>query len=178
LLEFFLAGNPNLPGQYFPRVSGMRFRYDPSRPEYDLVTQIELGDLATGYRVIDVTEQAKDLYSVSCNLYVGIVAASIPAKTQGKLPLAPKKKDGTPLKSRVDALPDLPQTGPYLLPPQGTIDKDEVVNGTGAASSLEIKEWQAIMDYLKSLPTKNDRGIAVLELDERSTEIRAIKVRA
>lgn len=178
LLEFFLVGNPNLPGQYFPRVSGMRFRYDPSRPEYDVVTQVEIGDLARGYRVIDVTEKSKDLYSVSCNLYVGIVAASIPAKTKGKLPLAPKKKDGTPLKSRVDALPDRPQSGPYLLPPKGTIDKDEVVKGTGATSTLEIKEWQAIMDYLKSLQKKNDKDVAVLEMDERSKEIRAIKVSA
>ena len=102
--------------------------------------------------------------------------ASIPGKTKGELPLAPKKKDGTPLKSRADALPDLPQTGPFLLPSKGTIDKDQVVNGTGAASSLEIKEWQAIMDYLKSLPKKNEKGVAVLEMDERSKEIRAIKV--
>ena len=33
LLEFFLVDNPAHPGEYFPRTSGMRFRYDPSRPE-------------------------------------------------------------------------------------------------------------------------------------------------
>ncbi len=32
LLEFFLVDNPAHPGEYFPRASGMRFRYDPSRP--------------------------------------------------------------------------------------------------------------------------------------------------
>jgi 5'-nucleotidase len=173
-LEFLLVGNPNLPGQYFPRVSGMRFRYDPSRPEYDIVTQIELGDFTRGYRVIDVTEKSKELYSVSCNLYFGLVLASIPAKSKGRLPLAPKKKDGTPLKSRADALPDRPQSGPYLLPPKGRIDKDQIVTGT--ASSLEIKEWQAIMNYLRSLPTKNDKGVSLLEMNEQSREIRAIKV--
>ena len=32
LLEFFLVDNPAHPGEYFPRASGMRFRYDKSRP--------------------------------------------------------------------------------------------------------------------------------------------------
>ena len=58
-LEFLLAGNPNLPGQYFPRVSGMRFRYDASRPKYRAVTAIELGDLAGGYRAIDISDSSK-----------------------------------------------------------------------------------------------------------------------
>jgi 5'-nucleotidase len=175
-LEFLLVGNPNLPGQYFPRVSGMRFRYDPSRPKYDAVTQIELGDLARGYRVIDVSSASKTLYSVACNLYFGLVLASIPQKTNGALSLAPKKKDGTPLQSRAEALPDRPQGGPYLLPPKGMIDKDQVVQGTGAATSMEIKEWQAIMTYLKSLPTKNEQGVTKLVMDERSKENRSIDV--
>lgn len=174
-LEFLLPGNPNLPGQYFPRVSGMRFRYDPSRPKFDAVTQIELGDLARGYRVIDTTENAKEILAVACNLYFGLVLASIPGKTKGQLPLTPKKKDGSPLTSRTEALPDRPQTGPYLIPPKGTIDKDGVVKGAGAGVTLEIKEWQAVMDYLKSLPKKDARGVTVLEMDERSKEIRAIR---
>ena len=33
LLEFFLIDNPAHPGEYFPRCSGMRFRYDPVAPE-------------------------------------------------------------------------------------------------------------------------------------------------
>jgi 5'-nucleotidase len=148
-LEFFLPGSPNLPGQYYPRVSGMRFRYDLSRPKFDAVTQIELGDLVRGYRTIDISESAKQLYSLTCNLYVGIMLASIPKKTNGALALAPKKKDGTPLQSRTDALPGSQsdaQSGPYLLPPKGTIDKDEVMRDP-KSPALEIKEWQAIMNY-------------------------------
>jgi 5'-nucleotidase len=171
-LEFFLPGNPNLPGQYFPRVSGMRFRCDLSRPKFDAVTQIELGDLDRGYRAIDISETGKQLYSLTCNLYLGIILASVPKKTNGALPLVPKKKDGTPLRSRADALPAV-QSGPYLLPPKGTIDKDEVMRDPKAAS-LEIKEWQAIMNYLKSLPTKNAQGVTVLAMDERANENRSI----
>ncbi len=176
-LEFLLIDNPNLPGQYFPRVSGMRLRYDPSRPKYDAVTKIELGDLSRGYRAIDISDKSNDLYSLGCNLYLGIVLASIPKRTNGALPLAPKKKDGTPLSSRAEALP-AEQSGPYLLPPKGTIDRDEVVPDPRAAASMEIKEWQAIMDYLKSLPTKNDRGVTALVMDERAKENRSINVRA
>ena len=50
LLEFFLVDNPAHPGEYFPRASGMRFRYDLSRPKFDVVTAIELGDLDRGYQ--------------------------------------------------------------------------------------------------------------------------------
>jgi 5'-nucleotidase len=54
ILEFFLVENPAHPGEYFPRVSGMRFRYDPSRPTFDVVTAIELGDADRGYQPIDM----------------------------------------------------------------------------------------------------------------------------
>ena len=171
-LEFFLPGNPNLPGQYFPRVSGMRFRYDLSRPQFDAVMQIELGDLVHGYRAIDISETAKELYSLTCNLYLGIMLTSIPKKTSGALAIAPKQKDGSPLLSRADALPEA-QSGPYLLPPRGKIDKDEVMRDPKAAS-LEIKEWQAIVNYMKSLPAKNALGVTVLTMDERMNENRSI----
>ena len=171
-LEFFLPGNPNLPGQYYPRVSGMRFRYDLSRPTFDAVTEIELGDLAHGYRAIDLSETSTELYSLACNLYLGLILASIPKKTNGALALAPKRADGTPLRSRADALPE--QSGPYLLPPKGTTDHDQVVRDSGAAAGLEIKEWQAITNYLKSLPTKNTQGVTVLAMDEAAMENRSI----
>jgi hypothetical protein len=32
---------------------------------------------------------------------------------------------------------------------------------SGAGARMEIKEWQAIMDFMKSLPTKNDKGVSV-----------------
>ena len=176
-LEFLLPGNPNLPGQYYPRVSGMRFRYDLSRPRFDAVTGIEVGDLTRGYRAIDLSETSTALYSLACNLYFGIILASVPKKTNGALALAPKRADGTPLRSRADALPP-EQSGPYLLPPKGTIDTDHVVLDPKAATSQEIKEWQAIMNFLKSLPTKNAQGVTMLAMDERVKENRSINTRS
>jgi 5'-nucleotidase/UDP-sugar diphosphatase len=87
LLEFFLVDNPAHPGEYFPRASGMRFRYDPSRAKFDVVTGIEVGDLDRGYGAIDVTGKDQRLYCLTCPLMVGQIVAAIPKYTKGKLAL-------------------------------------------------------------------------------------------
>ena len=109
LLEFFLVDNPAHPGEYFPRASGMRFRYDPSRPKFDVVTAIELGDLDRGYRAIDISGKDERLYSLTCPLMLGMILVAIPKYTKGKLPLVAKNKEGQPLTSRVEALDDAPR---------------------------------------------------------------------
>jgi 5'-nucleotidase len=175
ILEFFLVDNPAHPGEYFPRSSGMRFRYDKTRPMFDAVTAIELGDFERGYHPIDVTEKNNRLYSVTCSLYVGMFLAAIPKHSKGKLPLVPKNKDGRPLKSKVEAL-DIPRvTTPDLLPPPGTLDPSSVATVTEKGAVREIKEWQAIMDYLRSLPVKNAGELPIIPVDARAAEIRAIK---
>jgi 5'-nucleotidase len=176
LLEFLLVDNPTHPGEYFPRASGIRFRYDKSRPMFDVVTAIELGDLDRGYKAIDISGKDERLYSLTCPLMLGPIIVAIPKYTKGKLPLVPKKKDGTPLKSKVDAL-DIPrENSGYLLPPPGTTDASSVVTGTGKNAGREIKEWQAIMDHLRSLPVKSKGELPVIPVDERAAEVRAIKV--
>ena len=95
LLEFFLVDNPAHPGEYFPRASGMRFRYDPSRPKFNVVTAIELGDLDRGYRAIDITGKDERLYSLTCPLMLGKIVVAIPKYTKGKLALVPKNKAGS-----------------------------------------------------------------------------------
>lgn len=176
LLEFMLVDNPAHPGEYFPRASGMRFRYDLSRPKFDVVTSIELGDLDRGYREIDIGGKDARLYSLTCPLYLGLIINAIPKYTKGELPLVPKNKDGQPLKSRVEALGRPRDETPDLLPPPGTVDKGSIAVGTGKGAAREIKEWQAIMDHLRNLPTKNKGALPVIPVDERAAEIRAIKV--
>ena len=150
LLEFLLVDSPAHPGEYFPRTSGMRFRYDPSRPKFDVVTAIELGDLDRGYKAIDISGKDERLYSLTCPLMLGPIIVAIPKYTKGKLALVPKKKDGTPLKSRVEAL-EMPRDNTrYLLPPPGTTDAASVATEQGKNAGREIKEWQAIMDHLRN----------------------------
>ncbi len=94
--------NPAHPGEYFPRTSGMRIRYDLSRPKFDVVTGIELGDFERGYKAIDISGKGSRLYSLTCPLMLGLVLVAIPKYTKGKLVLVAKNKDGKPLKSKVE----------------------------------------------------------------------------
>jgi 5'-nucleotidase / UDP-sugar diphosphatase len=175
LLEFFLVDNPAHPGEYFPRTSGMRFNYDPFRPKFDVVTAIEMGDIDRGYRAIDISGKGERLYSLTCPLMVGPILVAIPKYTKGKLMLVPKNKQGQPLKSRVEALNDPRDDTPDLLPPKGTMDRASVDTVTEKGAVREIKEWQAIMDHLRSLPVKNAGELPIIPVDERAVETRAIK---
>jgi 5'-nucleotidase/UDP-sugar diphosphatase len=176
LLEFFLVDNPAHPGEYFPRTSGMRFRYDPSRPKFDVVTAIELGDLDRGYRAIDITGKDERLYSLTCPLYLGIILVAIPKYTKGKLALVAKNKGGQSFTSRVEALDEPGGNSGYLLAPPGKVDSSSVATAPEKGAVREIKEWQAIMDHLRSLPVKNKSELPVIPVDERAAEVRAIKV--
>ena len=40
----------------------------------------------------------------------------------------------------------------------------------------EIKEWQAIMDHIRTLPVKNQGELPTILIDDRAKEVRAIKV--
>ena len=173
ILEFCLLDTPAHPGEYFPRASGMRFTYDKSRPVFDVVTAIELGDLDRGYRKIDITGKADKLFSLTCPLYLGLFIVAIPKYTKGKLTLVPKNKDGQPLKSRTEALGTPRGSTPDLLPPRGSVDRDSVATAGEKGAVREIKEWQAIMDYLRALPVKPGE-LPTIPVDDRAAEIRAI----
>lgn len=175
LLEFCLVDSPAHPGEYFPRASGMRFRYDRARPTFDVVTAIEVGDLDRGYSAIDITGKDERRFSLTCPLYLGMIILAIPKYTKGKLTLVPKNRNGEPLKSKTEAL-DTPRVStPDLLPPAGTVDKGSVATVTDRGTVQEIKEWQAIMDYLRSLPVRSEGELPTIPVDERAAEIRAIK---
>ena len=175
MLEFFLVDNPAHPGEYFPRASGLRFRYDASRPKFDVVTAIELGDLDRGYTPIDISGKDARLFSLSCPMYLAPILVAIPKYTKGKLPLVAKKKNGQPLTSKVEALDDPRSDTPDLLPPAGTMDKSSVATATKNGAVREIKEWQAIMDHLRRLPVTKPGELPTIPVDERAAEVRAIK---
>jgi 5'-nucleotidase / UDP-sugar diphosphatase len=44
-------------------------------------------------------------------------------------------------------------------------------------SVAEIKDWQAIMDYLVQLPVNKNDKLPLVPVDKRAAEVRAIKVR-
>ena len=104
-----------------------------------------------------------------------MIVVAIPKYTKGKLALVPKNKEGQPLTSRVEALDDPRDDTPYLLPPPGTVDKGSVATGAGNDAVREIKEWQAIMDHLRSLPVKSAGELPTIPVNERAAEVRAIR---
>jgi 5'-nucleotidase len=106
---------------------------------------------------------------------VGVILVAIPKYTHGKLALVAKNKAGQPLTSRVDALEAPHENSGFLLAPPGTVDKDSVAVGAPNGAAREIKEWQAIMDHLRRLPTKSAGALPVIPVDERAAEVRAIK---
>jgi 5'-nucleotidase len=87
-----------------------------------------------------------------------------------------KKKDGQPLTSKVEALDDPRSDTPDLLSPAGTMDQASVATAPGNGTVREIKEWQAIMDHLRSLPVGKPSELPIIPVDERAAEVRAIKV--
>jgi 5'-nucleotidase len=171
ILEFLLIDDPNHPGEYYPRTSGLRFYYDPSRPRFDQVTALELGNLDDGYTPLDLA--APTLYSFATSLYLGSILVYIPQLSKGALPLQPKKADGSPLTRKDEAIVDPREsTSPYVLPATTHLNADlAAIN----AASREIKEWQAIMDYLVSLPTKHSDGLSILVKDDSAREVRGIQ---
>ena len=175
LLEFLLMDVPAHPGESFPRTSGMRFHYNTSRPAFDAVTAIEMGDLDHDYRAIDITGKDERLYSLTCPMYFGKIVVAIPTFTQGKLALVPKNKESQPLKEKTELLNDPRGDTPDLLPPPGTVDKSSVDTMTENGSVREIKEWQAIMDHIRNLPAKTHGELPMIPVDERASEVRAIK---
>jgi 5'-nucleotidase len=178
VLEFCLSGSPARPGDYFPRTSGLRFTYDPARPKFDMVTEVALGDLDRGYSAIDITGGDDQIYGVTCPLFFALMVIAIPKFTGGKLALVSKNKHGQPLQTRIEAIavpapvtPDLP------LPQTGTsIDVAEVVGSSAGGTPVEIKEWQAIMDYLQALPAAVAGELPIVPTDARANEPRFIRV--
>jgi 5'-nucleotidase len=177
VLEFCLAGSPARPGDYFPRASGMRFTYDPARPQFDLVTEVALGDLDRGYTAIDITGVDTRIYGVTCPLFFALMVVAIPKFTGGKLALVAKNRQGQPLQSRVEAIAVPAQVTPDLLPQTGTsIDVTEMVELSAGGAPVEIKEWQAIMEYLQALPAAAAGELPIVPTDARANEPRFIRL--
>ena len=177
VLEFCLAGSPARPGDYFPRASGMRFTYDPARPQFDMVTEVALGDLDRGYSAIDITGANNHIYGITSPLFFALLVIAIPKFTEGRLTLVAKDKHGKPLQSRVAAVAVPLQETPDLLPQAGaSIDVVDMVGSSAQSGPVEIKEWQAIMDYLQALPAAGAGKLPIVPTDARANEPRFIRV--
>jgi 5'-nucleotidase len=55
------------------------------------------------------------------------------------------------------------------------VDKASIHTETYKGTIREIKEWQAIMDYIRALPVKTPDDLPLIPVDGRAKEVRAIK---
>jgi 5'-nucleotidase / UDP-sugar diphosphatase len=55
------------------------------------------------------------------------------------------------------------------------MDKASVATSMRHGATREIKEWQAIMDHLRSLPVSQG-DLPTIPVDERAAEVPAIKL--
>jgi 5'-nucleotidase/UDP-sugar diphosphatase len=121
-------------------------------------------------------KQGKDqkLYSLTTPLYLGMIITAIPKYTKDQLKIVAKNAKGEPLKTKVEALEMPKENAAEMLAPNGIV-MDRAKTSLSDNSVTEIKEWQAIMDYLRNLPVKQNAKLPVIPVDKRAAEVRAIK---
>ncbi|WP_137888853.1 bifunctional UDP-sugar hydrolase/5'-nucleotidase [Pseudomonas sp. 2FE] len=137
---------------YYPRVSGLKFSYNPYRVPFDRVSRIELGDAVQGYRELDLNDPR--LYSIGTSSYVGSFTWLIADLTKGLLEVVPKDAHGKPLAEIKAAL----------------IDTDPQTPGV-----QEYKEWQGLLDHIRSLPDLNGDGLADIPTTGAAAEQRILR---
>lgn len=137
---------------YYPRVSGVKFTYNPWRVPFDRVSRIWLGDAERGYRELD--PDSSGLISLGATSYVGSFTWLIPELTYGLFNVVPKDADGQPLADIRDAV----------------LDRDPATPGI-----QEYKEWQAFLDHVAALPARDAQGLALLADQGAAAEQRLLR---
>lgn len=137
---------------YYPRLSGLKFTYNPWRMPFDRISRIWLGDPEQGYRELD--PDAPGLISMGATSYVGSFTWLIPQLTWGLFEVVPKDAQGRPLASIRDAV----------------LDRDPDTPGV-----QEYKEWQAFLDHVAALP-RDEQGLALLTDQGVAAEQRMLRV--
>jgi 5'-nucleotidase/UDP-sugar diphosphatase len=138
---------------YYPRVSGLRFSYNPYRVPFDRVSRIWLGSAEQGYQELDLARPG--LLSVGATSYVGSFTWLIPELSKGLLDVVPKDADGRPLAVIRDAV----------------FDREPQKEGI-----QEYKEWQALLDHIARLPDLDGDGLAEIPSSGAAAEQRLLRV--
>lgn len=151
LLSFYLTGSeirkalevlttlvPMKGSDYFLQVSGLRFSYNPNRVPFDRVTAVWLSLDDGRFVPLDTSSGNSTLYKVGANLYNATFLKVIGKFTKGILTMVPKDRSGRPIEDLVEAL----------------VDRDPATPGV-----QELKEWVALVEYVRNLPDKDGDGL-------------------
>ncbi|MEW6261858.1 MAG: bifunctional UDP-sugar hydrolase/5'-nucleotidase [Thermodesulfobacteriota bacterium] len=137
-LEILTTIYPLRGGDFFLQISGLKFVYNPKRLPFDRVTDIYLGDEEDGFRPLDYSSANQSLYRVTANIYNATYLKIIGNFTYGLLEIKPKDRQGRPISDLKLA----------------RVDADNVREGV-----QELKEWVALIEYLRLGPDNDRDGL-------------------
>ena len=137
-LEVLTSIYPMKGSDYFLQVSGVQFSYNPYRMIFDRVTEIRIGDEENGYKPLDYSESNRQLLRVGADIYNATFLKIIGNFTWHVLDIVPKDRNGNP----IDDLKAM------------RLDSDKQKSGI-----QELKEWKAVMEYIKSFPDTDGDGL-------------------
>jgi len=148
IIEVLTSIYPRKGSNFFLQVSGMKFKYNPNRVIFDRVTDIWIGSEEEGYQPLDYSATNKNLYRVAANIYNATFLNFVGRFTYGILDIVPKDRNGNRVTTKA------PTGNPFDLLLSLRVDVDREKPGF-----QELKQWVAVMDYVKSFPDKNGDGI-------------------
>jgi 5'-nucleotidase len=139
---------PKKGNKFFLQVSGVKFKYNPNRMIFDRVTDISLGSEEEGYLPLDYSKSNNALYRIAANLYNTTFINFVGRYTYRVLNIVPKDRNGKP------ATAGKAKGNPFdrLLPLRVDIDREK-------PGIQELKEWIAVVDYVRNFPDKDGDGI-------------------
>ncbi|MBU2547797.1 MAG: 5'-nucleotidase C-terminal domain-containing protein [Proteobacteria bacterium] len=138
VFEILASIHPLKGPDYFIQFSGARVRYNPHRMLFDRVIEISLGDEETGYVPLDYSRSNRRLYRVGADIYNSTFLKVIGGFTYGILEIAPKDRQGRPIADLKTA----------------RVDADKRRDGI-----QELKEWRAVIDFLRGFSDRNGDGL-------------------
>lgn len=117
-------------------LSGIEYTYDNDWLIFNKVLDAHMAGPDGGAVKIDPNR----LYRVVCGLYTAQMLSYVKSKSFGIISIDPKDKDGAPI-----AMDDFPK---------------HIIYADIDGQKREIKEWQAVVQYLESFPEQN--GVSVI----------------
>ncbi len=158
-MEITTTGAALVGNTFFLQISGLRFEYDPAGRGFNRVLNIYLGNEVDGYSEtpLDTDPENPALYRVVVSQYLADMIGTVTDVSYGLLEIVPKDAAGVPI--------------PLETMADYRIDADAVAPGV-----QEIKEWQALIEYLMAMPDTDSNGIANLEARYAAPQGRIVPV--
>ncbi len=112
-------------GDFVIQASGITAHYDPSRPPFQRITSLAVGDTPV---TLNATTPC---FRVTTTLYVGSLLGVVDRVTNHALAVVPKQQDCTTVITDVQA---------------------QIIHTVTGGASSELKAWQAFVTFLRGLP--------------------------